>query len=91
MNFFVQVNPTIVGAAIEAAITESYLPGVRAPKAPSRRLLRIGKNDVEKIPRKIPHTRSTAINQTDSKQHDSLKFQDSINQDNTAQQYESRS
>lgn len=41
--------------------------------------------------RKIPHTSATRTNQTDLKQHDCLKFQDSINQNNTAKQYGTRS
>jgi hypothetical protein len=44
-----------------------------------------------KIPQKIPHTSATRTNQTDLKQHDCLKFQDSINQNNTAKQYGTRS
>jgi hypothetical protein len=37
---------------------------------------------VEEIPRIVPHTRSTEINQTNSKQHDWL-----INQINTVERY----
>jgi hypothetical protein len=50
----------------------------------------IGRHSIfftEKIPRKITHTRTMEINQTDSEQHESLIFKDIRNQNDTAKHY----
>jgi len=43
------------------------------------------------IPQKIPHTSANQTNQNDTKRHEGLNSQDTINQINTAKQYGTRS